>query len=111
MSEMHEIRLQLNRIEKTLHDLRVHLDARLDRSHERQNKIMATLDETLAAVTEESTKDDSIIALLAGIKQQLADALSGATLPPAVQAKVDAVFAQATQNSAKIQAAIDANTT
>lgn len=74
-------------------------------------KIMASLDETLAAVTEEGTKDDSIIALLNGIKQQLTDALSGASLPPAVQAKVDAIFTQATANSGKIQAAIDANTT
>jgi len=69
---------------------------------------MPTLDEVLAKVTEEGTADDSMIALLAGIKQQLADALSGATLPPAVQAKVDAVFDAAQANVTKVNAAINA---
>ena len=70
---------------------------------------MATLDETLAAVTDEDTKVDSIIAFLAGIKQQLADALSGANLPAPVQAKVDAIFAQATSSAGKISTAMEAN--
>lgn len=69
-----------------------------------------TLDETLAAVTAESAKDDSIIALLAGLKQQLADALANANLSPENQAKVDAIFDQATANAAKIDTAITANT-
>ncbi len=75
-----------------------------------QEKIMATLDETLAAVTAEDSKVDGIIALVGGLKQQLADALSGANLPPAIQAKVDAVFAQATASAAKIDTALQANT-
>lgn len=70
---------------------------------------MATLDETLAAVTAEGTKVDSIIALLTGIKAQL-DAVLAGGLTPDVQAKVDAIFAQATTNAAKIDAAITANT-
>lgn len=77
---------------------------------EQLEKIMATLDETLAAVTAEDTKVDSIIALVGGLKQQLADALSGVTLPAATQAKVDAIFAQATASAGKIDTAITANT-
>ncbi len=73
-------------------------------------KIMATLDETLAAVTAEDSKVDSIIALVGGLKQQLADALAGVTLPPDTQAKVDAIFAQATASAGKIDTAISANT-
>ena len=76
----------------------------------RLEAIMATLQQVLDTVTAESTKEDSIIALLNGIKQQLADALSGATLPPAVQAQVDAIFQQATDNASKLDAAIAANT-
>lgn len=72
--------------------------------------IMATLDQVLADVTAESSQLDSLNALIVGIKQQLADALSGATLPPAVQAKVDAVFTQAEANATKIATAISANT-
>lgn len=73
-------------------------------------KIMATLDETLAAVTAEDTKVDSIIALVDGLKKQLADALAGVTLPPDTQAKVDAIFAQANASAGKIDTAITANT-
>lgn len=73
-------------------------------------QMMATLDETLDATTEEDTKVDSIIAFLTGIEQQLADALSGANLPPAVQAKVDQLFSQAKAASGRIDTAINAGT-
>ena len=69
---------------------------------------MASLDETLAAVTAEKTADDSIVALLAGIKAQLAAALANATLSPADQAKVDAIFAAATASASEINTAIAA---
>ena len=85
-------------------------DRKLDTILKNQETMMATLDETLAAVTAEDTKVDSIIALVAGLKTQLADALSGTTLPPATQAKVDAIFAQATASAGKIDTAITANT-
>lgn len=75
-----------------------------------EKRIMATLDETLAKVTEEDTDIDSVLALVTGLKQQLADALSGASLPPAVQAKVDAVFNQASASANKIVEALAANT-
>jgi altronate dehydratase len=91
------LRQQLDKILGLLQDIKSQGD-----------KIMATLDEVLAKVTEESTADDSIIVLLIGIKQQLADALTGVTLPPAVQAKVDAVFQAASDNVTKINTAINA---
>jgi len=71
-----------------------------------ENRIMASLDETLAAVTAESTVDDSIIALLQGLAAQIA----AGGLSPADQAKVDAIFSQATANAAKVSAAVTANT-
>ena len=74
-----------------------------------QEKIMASLDETLAAVQAESTVDDSIIALLTGIKAQLDAALAGG-LTPEAQAKVDAIFAAAQANSQKVSDAVTANT-
>lgn len=77
---------------------------------EKLERIMNSLDDTLAAVTSEDTKVDSIIALMTGIKSQLDAALSGTTLPPSVQAKVDAIFAQATASAGKIDTAIAANT-
>ena len=85
------------------------LRAHLELIHLIQEKIMATLDEVLAEVTDETTRLDSIQSLIDGIKQQLADALSGATIPPAVQAKVDAVFAGLTTNKAKLDKALNAN--
>lgn len=81
------------------------------RLYRKMETIMATLDEVLADVNEESTKLDSLTAFVAGLKQQIADALAGATLPPAIQAKVDAVFAGVEANKAKVVAAMDANVT
>lgn len=67
---------------------------------------MATLDEALAVVTAESTVDDSIVALL----EQLAAQIKAGGLSAADQAKVDAIFTSATNNSAKIATAVTANT-
>jgi hypothetical protein len=72
--------------------------------------IMKTLDEVLAVVTPIPSKVDGLKALIDGLKQQLADALAGTTLPPAVQAKVDAIFETAKNSSDKIDAALAANT-
>ena len=69
-------------------------------------KIMASLDETLAAVQQESTVDDSIIALLNGLAAQIA----AGGLSAADQAKVDAIFKAAQDNAAKVSAAVTANT-
>lgn len=76
-----------------------------------QEKFMPTLDQILTDVADESTQIDSLSTLTAGIKQQLADALAGTTLPTAVQAKIDAVFAGVEANKGKVVAAINANTT
>ena len=73
-------------------------------------KIMATLDQVLADVTAQTSQIASLATLTAGIKQQLADALAGTTIPPAVQAKIDAVFAGLEANNAAVTAAIAANT-
>jgi hypothetical protein len=69
-------------------------------------KIMASLDQTLAVVTTASTVDDSIIALLQGLNAQI----TAGGLSAADQAKVDAIFSQATANNTKITAAVLANT-
>ena len=71
---------------------------------------MATLDDIATDMTEETTSIDGLSVLLSGLKQQLADTLSGANLPPAIQAKVDAVFAQAEANKSKLADALAANT-
>lgn len=84
--------------------------AKLDLVLSQMEKIMATLDQIIADVTNESSQLDSLSTLMAGIEQQLKDALSGTTLPPPVQAKVDAIFAQTEANAAKIAQAINSNT-
>ena len=71
----------------------------------KENQIMATIQDVQAAVAAESTVDDSIITLLNGIVQQLKDAL--ATGNPAA---LDAVVQSIQANTAKLQAAVTANT-
>jgi hypothetical protein len=88
-------------------DIHLH-DHRLNATLE---ALMATLDEVLVLVTDENTKLDSVIALVDGLKAQLDEALAGTTLPPAVQAKVDAIFAAATTNAGKIVDALDTTNT
>lgn len=68
-----------------------------------------TLQEVLDLVTAEDTTVDSVIALIAGLKQQVADLLSGTTVPPAVQAQIDAVFDKATASKTKLDNALTAN--
>jgi len=75
-----------------------------------EKKLMASLDDIISDVEEETTLEDSILTLLAGIQQQLKDALAGVTLPPAAQAKVDQAFQALEANKAKLTAAVTANT-
>ena len=82
----------------------------LARIIQQQEKLMATIDQVAQDVSDESTLIDSVSVLITGLKQQVADALSGATLPPAVQAKIDAVFTTAEANKAKLATAVAANT-
>jgi hypothetical protein len=69
-------------------------------------KLMSSLDDDIALVQSQTTQIASIKTLITTLQQQIADALSGVTLPPAVQAKVDAVFAGLTQNSADLATAL-----
>ncbi len=91
--------------------LSTRLGAFQDQTQEEIEHVMASLDEVLNDVADESTRIDSLGTLIDGIKKQLDDALAGANLPPAVQAKVDGIFAAIEQNKTKVQAAIDRNTT
>ena len=71
----------------------------------KENYIMATIQDINAAIAAESSVDDSIIALLNGIVQQLKDAQ--ASNDPAA---IDVVIAGITANTKKIQDAVTANT-
>ena len=75
----------------------------------RQEAQMATIDQVLADVTDEGSRLDSLSTLLAGLEQQLKDALAGLIIPADVQTKIDAVFSQAETNKAKIDAALNSN--
>src|SRR5665213_1381109 len=70
-------------------------------------KIMATLDQVLAEVTDEGTRLDSIDALIVGLQKQVADALANTVISTADQAKLDAVFAGLQSNKAKIDTALN----
>jgi hypothetical protein len=92
--------------ERLLRGLSVGIPAAI---YQLEKRLMASLDQVLDKVSEQTTKLDSVVALIDGLKQQVKDALEGVTLPPAVQAKVDAIFAGATTNSEKIADALDEN--
>jgi hypothetical protein len=85
-------------------------DARISRILRRVRKIMATIDQVLQDVTDESTLEDSIITLLTNIKAQLDAALANQNIPADVQAKIDSVFEGLEANKTKVADAIKANT-
>lgn len=76
----------------------------------KENKMDVTIDQILAEATSETTLQGSIITLINSIQAQLTAALSGTTIPPDVQAKMNAVFSTLTSNDAAVTAAITANT-
>lgn len=69
-----------------------------------------TLEDTLALVREQRSQTGSLIALTSSIQQRLQDALSGASLPPAVQAKIDEIFNEVDAEKTEVANAINANT-
>jgi len=85
------------------------LSAAVEKLIQLGERMARTLDETLVAVEAANTKQDSLIALFKGLKQQLADILAGVTLPPGVQAKVDAVFDSVAAQAAEVSEALDEN--
>jgi len=72
---------------------------------DRQEIIMATMDDLKAAVTRNTSVDDSVLALLQGISQQLKDA-QAANDPQAIAD----VIAQLDANTQKMTDAVTANT-
>jgi hypothetical protein len=90
-------------VAKALHGLHHKLDLIL----KNQEAIMATLDDDLAAATAEGTKIDSLLVIMQGMVDRI-KAIPGLT--PAQQTQIDAIGAAVTNNEAKVQAAIDANT-
>jgi hypothetical protein len=74
----------------------------------RLERIMHTLEDTLALVTAERTDIDSLAALTAGIKKQLDDVLAGA-LTPSQQMRVDAIFDKIQQNKQAVADAVKAS--
>jgi hypothetical protein len=72
-------------------------------------KLMATIDETLAAVTRSGDRLDSLIVYVEGLRAQLDEALKDVSIPPDVQAKIDAIFQEAEENVAKTDRALNTN--
>lgn len=76
----------------------------------KEDTIMASIDDVAADVNGETSLIASVSTLMSGLQAQIAAALSGTTLPKAVQDKIDAVFNTAESNKAALTAAIVANT-
>jgi uncharacterized protein (UPF0335 family) len=93
----------------TVVNLQVETLRRLEQLEKEVKMADHNIDEILADVSDESTQIDSLSTLTAGIKKQLDDITAG-SLPPAVQAKVNALFDAVDANKAKVVSAINANT-
>lgn len=74
----------------------------------KENIIMATLDDVISDINDETTLIESVSTLITGLEDQINALLAGA-LTPEQQAKVDLIFAGAEANKAKLAAALVAN--
>lgn len=70
---------------------------------------MARLDDVLADVTAETTMIAGVGTLVAGLRQQVADAVAAAGVSADDQAKIDAIFAAAEANKAALATALQAS--
>jgi hypothetical protein len=87
-----EIKKQLNRIEK------------------REKRQTMKIDDVITDLQDQSTVEDGLVTLTTNLKTSLDAALKNQGIPPDVQAKIDAAFAQIEANKKKIADAIVANT-
>lgn len=92
---------QTRKLNKKLSKLALASDLILDK----ENKIMATIQELQSAVARNTDTEDSVIVLLNGLSQQLKDAIA-ANDPAAIADVVSKIDA----NTAKLAAAVVANT-
>lgn len=67
---------------------------------------MAKLEDVLKDVNDEATLIGGVSTMIAGLRQQVADALAGSVLPSATQAQIDQIFAAAEVNKAALAAAL-----
>jgi peptidoglycan hydrolase CwlO-like protein len=86
----------------------------LMRLNNNMEKLMSDVDDfvttTLATISSQKTQLDSVVALLASIKNKLADALAGESLSPAAKTKLAAIMPALEANTSEISDAITANT-
>lgn len=81
------------------------VERKLDLIIRNQESIMATMADLQAAVTRNGDAENSVVILLQGISQQLKDAKASSD-----PAALDGVIAQLDANTAKLGAAVVANT-
>lgn len=86
-------------------DLHVYIHNTDDKLVKKVNKLMATMNELRAAVERNTSVDDSVLAMLEGISQQLKDAQ--AQNDPAA---FDEIIRQLDANTAKMTEAVSKNT-
>lgn len=86
-------------------DIHVYLHNTDDKLNKKVNKLMATMNDVLAAVERNTSIDDSVLAMLEGLSQQLKDAQ--ASNDPAA---MDEVIRKLDANTQKMTEAVSKNT-
>ena len=85
------------------------IERKLDSLIQKENTQIASIDDLVNAVHNQTTVVAGVDALLNTLKQQIADALGG-TITAEQQAKLDSAFAEVTANTQNLSDAIVANT-
>lgn len=77
---------------------------------EMEKRMADQLDDIIADIEEQKTLISGVSTLVTGLKDQLKDALSGVSLPPAVQAKIAKIWTETEANRQALADALVENT-
>lgn len=101
------------RIERALERIQAHLDhvvRRVNKITFMEGRQMASMQEIIDLITPLKSKVEGLNVLMDSMRNKIAELLAGEIVPPALQAKIDAVFTEAKGVADEIQVAIDENT-
>lgn len=86
-----------------------HIHIHLHNDDKKFEEVNIKLDKIYQAVISDTAVEEALIKENAELRKELEDVLSGATLPPEVQQKVNSIFEKVNANTQKLQKGITDN--
>lgn len=102
-------RFKSRAIENALESINAKVDHLVQTINQMEEANMATMEQIITELENTKAGVQSLNVLMDAMRQKIADLLAGEIVPPNLQAKIDAIFAEAKNVSAEVQTALDEN--